>query len=35
MSNKLYNSDLQLWEYPVICPFGIDEILDEDFYGVW
>ncbi|WP_395939617.1 DUF29 family protein [Anabaena sp. FACHB-1237] len=21
-------------EYPIICPFGIEEILDEDFYGV-
>ena len=21
-------------EYPTICPFSIDQILDEDFYGV-
>ncbi|NJR69449.1 MAG: DUF29 domain-containing protein [Synechococcales cyanobacterium CRU_2_2] len=21
-------------EYPIICPFSIDQILDEDFYGV-
>lgn len=21
-------------EYPINCPFGIEEILDEDFYGV-
>ncbi len=21
-------------EYPLICPFSIDQILDEDFYGV-
>jgi hypothetical protein len=21
-------------EYPIICPFGVEEILDEDFYGV-
>jgi hypothetical protein len=21
-------------EYPLICPFSLDQILDEDFYGV-
>ncbi|MCY7367729.1 MAG: DUF29 domain-containing protein [Chamaesiphon sp.] len=21
-------------EYPLICPFSIDQILDEDFYGI-
>jgi hypothetical protein len=21
-------------EYPLICPFSIEQILDEDFYGL-
>jgi len=21
-------------EYPITCPFSIEQILDEDFYGV-
>ncbi|MEH2464681.1 hypothetical protein [Nostoc sp.] len=21
-------------EYPTVCPFSIDQILDEDFYGL-
>lgn len=27
-------SVLEESEYPINCPFGIEEILDEDFYGV-
>ncbi|WP_442938296.1 DUF29 family protein [Nostoc sp.] len=25
---------LQESEYPTVCPFSIDQILDEDFYGL-
>ncbi|ELR97028.1 DUF29 family protein [Gloeocapsa sp. PCC 73106] len=21
-------------EYPLLCPFSIEQILDEDFYGI-
>jgi hypothetical protein len=32
--HQLQNREFGASEYPITCPFSIDQILDEDFYGI-